>query len=295
MAFFSYAQNFEDVLLWRALKSVEDGFYIDIGAWDPNIDSVSKGFYEQGWRGIHVEPNPVYAEKLEQDRPDERVLRSVVVQEPGQITYYELAGTGMSTIQREIAEHHRANGWQLAVREVEAITLDDIFAQAADRDVHWLKIDIEGSEFEALKGWTQSKVRPWVILVEAIDPTNHALCHQQWEPLLLEKDYRFAYFDGVNRYYVSAEHAELIPFLDHGPCVLDEIRLASNHWIFKIVGYPTVAVERMPLLCEQLAAMERARDELAQEVATLKTRIADIEANPLPAPSPQAAPPAGGE
>ena len=54
--FISYAQNFEDVILWRALKHVENGFYIDIGAQDPVIDSVSRGFYEKGWRGLHVEP-----------------------------------------------------------------------------------------------------------------------------------------------------------------------------------------------------------------------------------------------
>ena len=48
----SYAQNFEDVMLWRALKHVERGFYIDIGAQDPVVDSVSLAFYEQGWRGV---------------------------------------------------------------------------------------------------------------------------------------------------------------------------------------------------------------------------------------------------
>ena len=32
MSFISYAQNFEDVMLWRALKHVENGFYIDVGA-----------------------------------------------------------------------------------------------------------------------------------------------------------------------------------------------------------------------------------------------------------------------
>lgn len=33
MTFVSYAQNFEDVMLYRALKHVEKGFYIDVGAW----------------------------------------------------------------------------------------------------------------------------------------------------------------------------------------------------------------------------------------------------------------------
>ena len=54
----SYAQNFEDVLLRRALRDIEAGFYVDIGAQDPVVDSVSRGFYELGWRGIHAEATP---------------------------------------------------------------------------------------------------------------------------------------------------------------------------------------------------------------------------------------------
>ncbi|HZF37393.1 MAG TPA: FkbM family methyltransferase, partial [Blastocatellia bacterium] len=46
MSFISYAQNFEDVMLWRALKHIDRGFYIDVGANDPDLDSVTKAFYE---------------------------------------------------------------------------------------------------------------------------------------------------------------------------------------------------------------------------------------------------------
>jgi len=71
----SYAQNFEDVILWRALKHVERGCYVDIGAWDPVIDSVSLAFYEQGWRGLHVEPEPSAAARLRQARRDRTCSR----------------------------------------------------------------------------------------------------------------------------------------------------------------------------------------------------------------------------
>src|ERR1700761_8288608 len=52
----SYAQNREDVLLWRALHDLPAGFYIDVGAEDPTKDSVTRAFYERGWGGINVEP-----------------------------------------------------------------------------------------------------------------------------------------------------------------------------------------------------------------------------------------------
>ena len=42
--FTSYAQNFEDVMLRRALNEIARGFYIDVGAQDPIVDSVSMGF-----------------------------------------------------------------------------------------------------------------------------------------------------------------------------------------------------------------------------------------------------------
>lgn len=60
MGIVSYAQNFEDVMLWRALGHIENGFYVDIGAQHPTIDSVSKAFYERGWSGINVEPVDAY-------------------------------------------------------------------------------------------------------------------------------------------------------------------------------------------------------------------------------------------
>ena len=54
MSFVSYAQNFEDVMLWRALRDIPNGFYVDVGAWSPEVDSVTLAFYERGWSGINM-------------------------------------------------------------------------------------------------------------------------------------------------------------------------------------------------------------------------------------------------
>ena len=36
------------------------GFYVDVGAGHPTEDSVTRHFYDLGWRGINVEPiNPL--------------------------------------------------------------------------------------------------------------------------------------------------------------------------------------------------------------------------------------------
>ena len=64
----SYAQNREDVLLARVFHDVKAGFYVDVGANDPEHCSVTKHFYDLGWRGINFEPGRVF-EKLAAARP----------------------------------------------------------------------------------------------------------------------------------------------------------------------------------------------------------------------------------
>ena len=86
--FISYAQNFEDVILNRALKHVDRGAYIDIGANDPVIHSVSLAFYQRGWRGVHVEPMPSYADALRTARPDETTIQAAVSSSAEPITFF---------------------------------------------------------------------------------------------------------------------------------------------------------------------------------------------------------------
>ena len=118
MSITSYAQNFEDVMLWRALSHVEKGFYIDIGAQDPLVDSVSLLFYEHGWRGIHVEPAPHYADLLRQQRPGDTVIQAVVGNGPAVLPFFEIPGTGISTADPDIAAQHRKRGFE--TRELES-------------------------------------------------------------------------------------------------------------------------------------------------------------------------------
>ena len=54
--FVSYAQNREDVVLYRALGHISGGRYVEVGANDPIADSVTYAFYERGWSGIEALP-----------------------------------------------------------------------------------------------------------------------------------------------------------------------------------------------------------------------------------------------
>ena len=207
MTFVSYAQNFEDVLLFRALGDVTPGFYIDVGASEPDTDSVTRAFYDRGWRGINVEPTEAAYQRLAAWRPRDVNLRLAAGAAPGTATFFSVedAHSGLSSLDPAAAARYGAEG--LAVQEVvvETRTLAAICREHAPAVVHFLKIDVEGAERAVLEGADFTKCRPWIVLLEATEPNSTIPAHEGWEGLLLDAGYRFVWFDGLNRFYAAAE------------------------------------------------------------------------------------------
>jgi FkbM family methyltransferase len=262
----SYAQNFEDVMLWRALGHVEGGRYIDIGAQSPLVDSVSKLFYEQGWRGMHVDASAKYAEELRSARPDEMVVQAAVAAEGGMLQFFELPGTGLSTLFGEVAAQHAKLDFNVVETNVPAVTLCDLFGLVGEGPVHWLKIDVEGGEKGVLAGWKDSAVRPWVVVVESTLPMTRKEAYAGWEPLLIERGYRFVYFDGLNRFYLASGHEDLETAFSLGPNVFDGIALSgtatscfSSEWQAQL---ETIELEHAQGLETQKAEFDKAMRKL---------------------------------
>jgi FkbM family methyltransferase len=288
MSFISYAQNFEDVMLWRALKHIDRGFYIDVGANDPDLDSVTKAFYERGWRGINVEPVPQWFERLEKARPRDINLQLALGAEPGAITLYEIPDTGLSTAEKKFAERHEAeHGYQSRELRVEMDTLSNVCERFHLEPIHFLKIDVEGAEKAVLQGADFGKIRPWIILVEATLPNSQEESYSDWEPLLLNAGYEYAYFDGLNRYYVAGEHENLKAAFKAPPNVFDDFirsqQLASELRAQKAEAKGKEVEQRAEARAQEAEALARqARQRAAQAEARAQeaeTRARQAEAN----------------
>jgi len=265
MSFVSYAQNREDVLLRRALREVHKGFYVDVGAADPIVESVTKSFYESGWHGINIEPVAAFYEKLVADRPRDLNLRCAIGESEGSQEFYEVPGTGLSTLDHFLAEQAAKRGFPVETQTVRVAPLTKILDDASVQEIHFLKVDVEGAEREVLASLDLQRWRPWIVVVEAIAPMGSLAeswpvpTHEQWEHLLLAADYDFAIFDGLNRFYVAREHAELGERLAFPVCVMDDY----------------VVYDR-----ERLAAEESLREQLRsarEEALAARSTIADLE------------------
>lgn len=230
MTFISYAQNFEDVMLWRALRHIEHGFYVDVGAWSPDIDSVTRAFYERGWQGINIEPNPEFHSQLQERRPRDKNLRLAIGEREGALTMNFLGNPGLSTLDDAIAIKHQQAGWSLDRQEVQVTTLAALWQQhvPAGQDVHFLKVDVEGFEDAVLRGNDWTKNRPWIVVVEATLPMSPVESYEAWEAILFAANYLFASADGLNRFYVASERAALLPTFKYPPNVFDDFILSRT-------------------------------------------------------------------
>ena len=230
MPFISFAQNFEDVMLWRALKHVGSGFYIDVGASDPVVDSITKAFYDRGWHGINIEPKAESFDRICRDRPRDINLQVAVGAQPGSVTFYDNNQLGLSTCAESEADRRVEEGFAYECRNVTARMLCEICSDHAHGDIHFLKIDVEGWERQVLLGMDFQRFRPWVLVIESTKPNSQVQSHADWEPLVLAAGYEFVYFDGLNRFYVAREHAELKDAFTAPPNFFDQFKRADE-WL----------------------------------------------------------------
>lgn len=203
----SYTQNLEDYHLSLAFAGQTTGRYIDIGAGHPVADNVSFWFYQRGWRGIVVEPQPELAALYTRLRPRDAVVQVLVGRANGSGDFFMVERLhGFSTTLEQHAQKAQALGAGYRRLQLPVVTLAVLCEAQGVDEIDFLKIDVEGAEAEVLAGGDFKRFRPKVIVAEAVAPGSGEPAWQEWEPLLLAQGYRFALFDTLNRFYVAEEH-----------------------------------------------------------------------------------------
>lgn len=244
----SFAQNGEDVRLWRVFDSQPTGLYVEVGGWRPEDDSISRSFYDRGWDGVVIEPVPELADAFRRARPRDQVIQVLAGAAAGEATLHAVPGTGLSTTVDQYAARHRLDGYEIRDTKVPVRRISDILAEQGVVEIHFMVIDTEGSESEVLAGLDLARHRPWVMIIEATEPRSTTDQSAEWDRAVTSSGYSLAAFDGLNRFYVPDERSELAPLLATPPNVFD--RYAPLHQV---------------RLEEELRGLERARHELAAE------------------------------
>ena len=217
----SYTQNLEDYHLALAFAGQATGRYIDIGGGHPVADNVSFWFYQRGWQGIVVEPQPALAALYARLRPRDIVIEALVGRANGESDFFLVERLhGFSTTLEQHARKAEAFGAGYRRLRLPAVTLATLCETHGMNEIDFLKIDVEGAEADVLAGGDFKRFRPKVVVAEAVAPGSGEAAWQEWEPNLLAQGYRFALFDTLNRFYVAEEH----------PAIFDRLPRERADW-----------------------------------------------------------------
>lgn len=219
----SYADNYEDVLLQRAFEGQPRGFYIDVGSYGPVDHSVTKHFYDKGWHGINIEPNPAPFAEIQADRTRDINLNLGLSDEAGELTILAAPGACWSVDRNMLTGFFQASESDIVPHQIPVRTLAEICDEHVPpgTPIDFLKVDVEGHEGAVFRGGDWTRHRPRVVVAEAMG-------FEEWESILLTAGYHFTLFEGVNRFYVRDEDAHLISRINYPANVADS---------FLIYGY----------------------------------------------------------
>lgn len=195
---FSNEPAVEQALVQSFFQS-STGFYVDVGANDPVLDSQSQHLEALGWTGLLVEPDPDCCALLRQSRSG--VVVEMACSSPenaGKLLQLNRAGPHSTLEQQPIA----IGAVVRATVSVRCETLDTILrSHGAPVGFDLLSIDIEGHELVALSGFDFAYWQPRLVLIE--DHVTHLQKHQ----LMTRNGYQLLLRTGLNSWYVPAQPA----------------------------------------------------------------------------------------
>ena len=147
-------------VLETMFPDVTNGFFVDVGSGHGTIGSNSKRLEQLGWKGICIDPFPVYMEGRTC-----QVFKEVVFSEAGTEMTFR-AAKGLAGLEDTLGS------WNVKAKVAPAVqftttTLESILMRGgAPSFVHFISLDIEGAEFEALKGFPFDRYRVGAFVIE---------------------------------------------------------------------------------------------------------------------------------
>ena len=172
----SYSYGGIDSLVCNIFKNNVKGFYVDIGCGHPVKNNNTYLLNKKGWHGINIDLDNENIDLFDIYRPSDLNISTAISDKIGEedLFFYH-SKSALNTIDKKTANYQKAEVSN--IKKIKTTTLNNILNNSKynNLEIDFLSIDIEGSEFLALKNFDFNKYNPKVIVVEYLDLSLPAL------------------------------------------------------------------------------------------------------------------------
>ena len=172
----SYSYGGVDSLVNNIFKNNNKGFYVDIGCGHPVKNNNTYLLNKKGWHGINIDLDNENINLFDIYRPSDQNISTAISDKIGEedLFFYH-SKSAINTIIKKTADYQKAK--VSSIKKIKTNTLNNVLNNSKydNLEIDFLSIDIEGSEFLALKNFDFNKYNPKVIVVEHLDLSLPAL------------------------------------------------------------------------------------------------------------------------
>jgi FkbM family methyltransferase len=161
-----YSQYFEEEHILAACSGIDNGRYLDIGAYHPTEKSNTRALFEWGWSGVMLEPSPdpmLSLIKVYGDEPRVTLIAAAAGLEPGLVKLHVTADAVSTTNEAQREVWKDAGGYYGSIM-VPVLLLEDITTRFGGFD--FINFDSEGSSVDLFKRALALGLRPRCYCVE---------------------------------------------------------------------------------------------------------------------------------
>ena len=172
----SYSYGGVDSLVNNIFKNNDKGFYVDIGCGHPVKNNNTYLLNKKGWHGINIDLDNENINLFDIYRPSDQNISTAISDKIGEedLFFYH-SKSAINTIIKKTANYQKAK--VSSIKKIKTNTLNNVLNNSKynNLEIDFLSIDIEGSEFLALKNFDFYKYNPKVIVIEYLDLSLPAL------------------------------------------------------------------------------------------------------------------------
>ncbi len=196
----SYAQTGEDIIINFLIdaKRIKNFSYLDIGANHPSKFNNTYKFYEQGYKGVNIEPDPSIFKILNKarkrdinlnigiaaysnDEADFYIMKTPVLNTFSEVEAKNLVKKGITSINKVV---------KIKLQTIASI-IDEYFKIDGPT---FINLDVEGLDEEILRTFPFGKYRPYLFCIETVHYSNDASSDKRVEIIEIMKENGYKIF-----------------------------------------------------------------------------------------------------